>query len=248
MTETASPPLRKAIAIRHVGFETLGTFEHELERAGYALTYADIAAGDLVRIDAAEPDLLIVLGGPVGVYETDAYPFLATELALIEARLRSGLPILGICLGAQLIAAALDARVAPTGTKEIGFAPIALTEAGQQGPLRHLAEIPVLHWHGDAFELPLGAALLATTSIANQAFAIGPNVLGLQFHPEADTAHHLEAWLIGHACELAAAGIDPRGIRADAARHGPALMQAGRAMFSEWLTGLTVAAHPAGTR
>lgn len=234
------PPHRRAVAIRHVPFETLGTFEPELERAGYALAYADVANGDLAKLDALAPDLLVVLGGPIGVYETDTYPFLKTELALIETRLRAGLPTLGICLGAQLIASALGARVAPTGTKEIGFAPLTLTSAGMDGPLKHLAEVPVLHWHGDGFELPIGASLLATTQVSNQAFAIGPNILGLQFHPEADTAHDLEAWLIGHACELASAGIDPRTIRADARRHGAPLTPAGQAMFAEWLAGLNL--------
>ncbi len=233
--------LKTAVAIRHVAFETLGTFEPELERAGYSLDYADAAQGHLTTLDALAPDLLIVLGGPIGVYETDTYPFLTTELALIEQRLHAGLPTLGICLGAQLIAAALDAKVASTGTKEIGFAPLTLTSLGADGPLRHLADVPVLHWHGDGFELPIGAALLATTQVSNQAFAIGPNVLGLQFHPEANTEHDLEAWLIGHACELAGAGIDPRSIRADARRHGAPLARAGRAMFADWLAGL---AHP----
>lgn len=229
---------RTAIAIRHVPFETLGTFEPVLEHAGYTLTYADVANGDLSKLDALAPDLLVVLGGPIGVCETDTYPFLTAELALIETRLRAGLPMLGICLGAQLIAAALDAKVAPTGTKEIGFAPLTLTAAGTNGPLRHLTDVPVLHWHGDGFELPIGAALLATTTVSNQAFAIGSNVLGLQFHPEADTTHRLEAWLIGHACELTGAGIDPRIIRADARRYGEALAHAGRTMFAEWLAGL----------
>lgn len=231
---------QRAVAIRHVAFETLGTFEPVLAQAGYALAYADVAHGDLAGLDATAPDLLVVLGGPIGVYETETYPFLNAEIALIETRLCAGLPTLGICLGAQLIAAALDARVAPTGTKEIGFAPIELTEAGRAGPLRHLADVPVLHWHGDGFDLPIGATLLATTAVSNQAFAIGQHVLGLQFHPEAETAHDLEAWLIGHACELAGAWIDPRTLRADARRHGQALAQAGQAMMAEWLAGLTL--------
>lgn len=234
---------RKAVAIRHVPFETLGTFEAALAHAGYTLTYADVAHGDLATLDGLAPDLLVVLGGPIGVYETEAYPFLTTELALIKTRLHAGLPTLGICLGAQLIATALGARVAPTGTKEIGFAPLTLPPAGTDSPLRHLSDVPVLHWHGDGFDLPIGATLLATTPVSNQAFAIGPNILGLQFHPEADTAHELEAWLIGHACELAGAGIDPRTIRADARLHGEVLARAGRTMFAEWLAGLALPAR-----
>ncbi|MDE8654712.1 glutamine amidotransferase [Novosphingobium album (ex Liu et al. 2023)] len=195
-------------AIRHVDFETLGTFEPAIAEAGYCIEYVDVAAGGLARLDPLESDLLVVLGGPIGVYETDAYPFLNTECNMVKARLDAGLPVLGICLGAQIIAAALGAKVAATGVKEIGFAPVALTDAGTKGPLHHLADMPVLHWHGDAFDLPDGAELLATTPVANQAFAIGPHVLALQFHLEADTTHDLEAWLIGHAAELAGAGIE----------------------------------------
>jgi GMP synthase (glutamine-hydrolysing) len=228
---------RRALALRHVHFETLGTFEQPLADAGFALDYIDVGQCDLATVDPLAADLLVVLGGPIGVYETTAYPFLEQELALIKARLSAGTPLLGICLGSQLIAAALGARVAPSGTKEIGFAPPALTDAGRKSPLRHLAEVPVLHWHGDAFELPHGATLLATTAVANQAFAIGANMLGLQFHPEADATNALEPWLIGHAAELAGAGIDPVTLRTDARRHGPALATAGRALFAEWLAG-----------
>lgn len=226
---------RQALALRHVHFETLGTFEQPLAEAGFALDYLDVGQRDLAAVDPTAPDLLVVLGGPIGVYETKAYPFLEQELALIKARLSAGTPLLGICLGAQMIAAALGARVAPSGTKEIGFAPLALTEAGAKSPLRHLADVPVLHWHGDAFDLPRDSTLLATTAVANQAFAIGADVLGLQFHPEADTTDALEPWLIGHAAELAGAGIDPGALRADARLLGPGLGTAGRAMFAEWL-------------
>jgi len=227
--------MKSAIAIRHVHFETLGTFERELAETGYALSYADATYQDVALIDPLKPDLLVVLGGPIGAYETDAYPFLRKELSLIKARLDAGLPLLGICLGAQLIAASLGVKVAPTGVKEIGFAPLTLTEAGARSPLRHLAGVSVLHWHGDAFEVPERAELLATTTICNQAFSIGANVLAVQFHPEADTSNDLEPWLVGHAAELAGAGIDPRHIRNEARQHGLALRQAGRAMFAEWL-------------
>lgn len=226
---------KTAVAIRHVHFETLGTFEQELARAGYDIAYVDVGESDLAKFDALAPDFLAILGGPIGVYETDAYPFLEDEFSIVRKRLEAGLPLLGICLGAQLIAAALGAKVAPSGGKEIGFAPLTLTEAGRRSPLRHLDGVPVLHWHGDAFGLPDGAELLATTPLANQAFAISRNVLGLQFHAEADTRDNLESWLIGHAAELAAAGINPVQIREACRANGLALRDAGRAMFKEWL-------------
>jgi GMP synthase (glutamine-hydrolysing) len=229
---------KTAVAIRHVHFETLGTFEQELARAGYDIAYADVGESDLAKFDALAPDFLTILGGPIGVYETNAYPFLKHELSIVRTRLEAGLPLLGICLGAQLIAAALGAKVAPSGGKEIGFAPLTLTEAGRHSPLRHLDGVTVLHWHGDAFALPDEAELLATTSLANQAFAIGRNVLGLQFHAEADTRRELEPWLIGHAAELAAASIDPVQVREACRANGPALRDAGRAMFKEWLAAL----------
>jgi GMP synthase (glutamine-hydrolysing) len=228
---------KSAVAIRHVHFEDLGTFGQELEAAGFDIRYVDVGRDDPGGLDATEPDLLVVLGGPIGVYETEAYPFLVGEIDLIRRRLAAGRPTLGICLGAQLIATALGARVAGTGIKEIGFAPLTLTEAGKRSPLRHLAEVSVLHWHGDAFAIPAGAEHLAATPLcAKQAFAIGRNVLGVQFHPEAD-APRIESWLIGHAAELAAAKIDPAVIRRDAEIYGPALRDAGRAMIREWISG-----------
>ncbi|WP_234054174.1 MULTISPECIES: glutamine amidotransferase [unclassified Xanthobacter] len=231
---------RTAIAVRHIHFEDLGVFEAVLSGASYKVHYLDVDAGGFSTLDPVEPDLLVVLGGPVGVYETDTYPFLAEERALIRKRLDAGRPLLGICLGAQQIAAVLGAKVAPTGFKEIGFSELTLTDAGRAGPLRHLEGVPVLHWHGDAFEIPEGAASLATTPMcATQGFALGENVLAVQFHPEVDACAGIEHWLIGHACELAAAGVDPRVIREDAKRRGPALREAGRAMFGAWLEGLT---------
>ena len=176
-----------------------------------------------------------MLGGPVGVYDTGSYPFLIDAIELLKDRLAANRPTLGICLGAQLMAAALGAGVAPGDEKEIGFAPLNLTETGGQSPLAHLANAPVLHWHGDSFAIPNGAEKLAETpACANQAFALGPNILGLQFHPEAD-AKRIERWLIGHACELATAGVEPGVLRTDAARYGAPLRDAGRLMFSQWL-------------
>lgn len=232
--------LRTAVAIRHIHFENLGSFEAVLTAAGYKIHYYDLGVHELWTLDPPLADLLIVLGGPVGVYEADAYPFLAEERRILQARLAANRPTLGICLGAQQIAATLGAQVAPSGKKEIGFSPLSLTEAGRAGPLRHLEGVPVLHWHGDAFAIPEGAANLATTSLcATQGFALGRNVLALQFHAEVNACTDIERWLIGHAAELAGAAIDPRDLREQAAQVGPQLREAARRMLSEWLQGFS---------
>ena len=231
--------MKSAIAIRHVGFEDLGAFAAPLRAAGYTLAYRDVGADELDSPDIAAADLLVVLGGPIGVYEDALYPFLRQEIALLEKRLAANQPTLGICLGAQLIARAAGARVYPSGHKEIGFAPIALTEAGRASCLAPFADEPMtLHWHGDTFDLPQGAQLLASSAVtAHQAFSMGPNVIGFQFHPEAG-AGNFEAWLVGHAAELAAAKIDVAALREEARRHGPALARKAEAVVTRWLAGL----------
>ncbi len=234
----------KAVAIRHVAFEDLGALEPVLAARGYSVTILDAGVDEIARAGAREADLLIVLGGPIGVYDVPTYPFLSGELKVIERRLASGTPLLGICLGAQLIAAATGSRVYPGSAKEIGYAPLTLTEAGQRSCLSHLGpDLHVLHWHGDTFDLPPGADRLASTAITpNQAFAIGSNALGLQFHMEADP-RRIEQWLVGHASELAGAKVDVNKLRAEAARHGAPVAEAGARAFAAWLDGIAVRAE-----
>lgn len=228
---------KKVVVIQHLSFEDLGTFEPVLRDAGMAITYLQ-AGVDELRADIEGADLLVVLGGPIGVYEAEVYPFLTAELDAIRVRVSQRRPTLGICLGAQLMAQALGGSVYPGGRKEIGWSALQLTDGGNASPLKHLSGVPVLHWHGDTFDLPPGAERLASSSVyENQAFAMGPNVLALQFHPEAG-ARTFERWLIGHTAELNAARVDISALRQDAARCAPALAQAGGAMLQEWLEGV----------
>lgn len=214
----------------------VGTLDAVLSNQGYTLHYLDPAIDDIDGVQDA--DLLIVLGGPIGAYDEQIYPFLKDELAVMRQRLDTGKPLLGICLGAQLIARALGAKVYPLGVKEIGFSPVTLTPDGQESVLAALGETPVLHWHGDQFDIPVGGVHLASTPIGtNQAFSLGSNVLGLQFHLEADVSK-LEQWLVGHANELSQAGIDPCMLRADATRLEERLTIAARTVFADWLNGL----------
>lgn len=234
--------MKTALALRHVAFEDAGAFAPALRDRGYALTYWT-AGEDTGPLEQADPDLLLVLGGPVGADRDDLYPFLRPELKLIEARLSAGKPVLGICLGAQLIARAAGARICPAPAREIGFSPIALTEAGATSCLSPFAHDPItLHWHGDTFDLPRGAVRLASTEMCeNQAFSLGRHAVGFQFHPEAG-AGDFEPWLVGHAMELAKAGIDPRDLREEARLYGPRLARKARDVLGAWLANLPVPA------
>ncbi len=229
--------MKTALAIRHLAFEDLGSFAAVLAERGFRLDYLDAGVDDLAGVDVLAPELLVVLGGPIGAYEEAIYPFLHDELRLLQQRLAADRPTLGICLGAQLMARALGARVYPGPAKEIGWKPLTLTEAGRASPVAALAaeHTSMLHWHGDTFDLPEGARLLASTDICQQQiFAWGRNALGFQCHPEA-LGKHLERWLIGHACELGAAGVAVPSLRAANAQHAPALERQGALCLAGWL-------------
>jgi GMP synthase (glutamine-hydrolysing) len=230
---------KTAIAIRHVHFEDLGAFDDLLRRHGYAVRYCEAGVDNIGGVDPLAPDLIVVLGGPIGAYEELAYPFLGQELALLERRLTAARPTLGICLGAQLIARALGAQVYPAPAKEIGWDELQLSEAGRNGPLGHFTGVPVLHWHSDTFDLPPGAELLASTKICpNQAFGLGHQVLACQFHPEI-SGRGFERWLVGHAVEIAGVpGISPAALRRDTERLAPQAARRGEACLSEWLAAL----------
>jgi len=224
------------IAIRHVAFEDLDGFAAPFAARGYSIAYREAPLDDLTAPELLAADLVVVLGGPIGAYEDALYPFLAAELRLIEARLKAGRAVLGICLGAQLMARALGERVYP-GQKELGWAPLDLTKAGSASPLRFIASgMKVLHWHGDTFDMPAGALHLAATPLTpHQAFAYQRHALALQFHIEA-TAAGLERWYVGHAVEIAATpGASVAALREAAAHHTALLAPHGKAVLESWL-------------
>ena len=230
--------MKRALVVRHVPHEGVAGFVRPIEAAGYVIERVGAADAGFGAVDFLAPDLLVLMGGPMAVYERARYPWIDRELVRLAERLAAGLPTLGVCLGAQMIAAALGAQVRPGPTREVGFAPITLTEAGRGLPLSALDGIPVLHWHGDMFDLPNGATLLARTAAAPQAFALG-NILALQCHPEmGDPGDHLDRWCEGADDYAAGAGTTIAAIRADHARLGPAAVAAGRQMLTDWLATL----------
>ncbi len=227
---------RKALLLRHVAFEDAGTLAEALERSGFRLQYVEAGTQSLRGVDA-DADLLVILGGPISVNGVEDFPFLQEALALVKARLAADLPTLGICLGAQLMAVALGARVFRGPRKEIGWSPLALTPEGRDSVLRHLEGVPVLHWHGETFELPGGVrSLAATPGYPNQAFRWGRRGLALQFHPEVMAEEGLERWFIGHIEEISATpGISVQQLRRDTALHAPTLPPRAAALWRSWL-------------
>jgi GMP synthase (glutamine-hydrolysing) len=227
-----------ALVIRHLAFEDLGNLAAVLHQNACEVTYVEAGYDDLARVDPLAPDVLIVLGGPIGAYEEHNYPFLLDELHVLERRLAADLPTLGICLGCQLMARALGTKVYPGPCKEIGWSTLGLSDAARRGPLRHLSDdqTAVLHWHGDTFELPEGATHLASTTLyANQAFSWGKRGLALQYHPEV-TARGLERWFIGHACEIGATpGVSVAQLRRDTQRYAPRLQVQAAKFWQAWL-------------
>jgi len=171
------------LVLRHEVFEHLGLLAQPLIDRGIPFTYLDLDDPEV----PSDYDGMIVLGGPMSA--NDPLPGLARELKLIDQALTSGMPLLGVCLGSQLIAKALGARVYRNAALEIGWEPVHLTENGQRDPLFRGIDSPTtfFHWHGETFDLPKGAEWLACSQkTRHQAYRFGSNVYGLQFHPEVD--------------------------------------------------------------
>ncbi|WNM23998.1 glutamine amidotransferase-related protein [Demequina capsici] len=226
--------LQTCVVIRHVAFEDLGCWEAELPRLGYEVRYLEAGVDDLSPFRTA--DLGIVLGGPIGVEDAADYPTVTKEIALIKDRLDADQPTLGVCLGLQLMAAALGARVGK-GTFELGWKHIRPTSVGLVGPLRRVASAPMFVWHGDEAELPSGAVLLASTDeVPVHAFSYGRS-LAVQFHPEVDPAT-FERWVIGNMVELREIGVSVPEFRAEMQERGPAAVYASLRLLRDFIAGL----------
>jgi GMP synthase (glutamine-hydrolysing) len=226
---------RSALILRHDSAIGLGNLGPTLEEHGYDLVAVDAPHADVAALDALAPDVVVVLGGDEGAYKTDRYPYLADEIALLRERIAAQAPVFGVCLGAQLLAAALGARVHAGERKEVGWLGVDVSERGGSSPVRHARGIRFVQWHGDTFDLPEGVELLASSpQYQNQAFARGDWLLAVQFHPEVTDGIH-EDWLREWGDELPEYGLSREVLREQRAECGAPAEAASRAILGEYL-------------
>ena len=222
------------LVIQHVPHERLGTFEPAFREAGCALRMLNTYDAKAVWPRATDVDGIVSMGGPQSAYEQTKHPYLSREITLLRAALKAGKPILGVCLGAQLLAAALGAAVTKNSQREIGWYPL-MREQGADGDALFApfeSTETVFQWHGDTFALPKGAVRLASSPLCQeQAFRHGESAYGLQFHVEV-TEPIVRAWIQTPAnrAELAALQgiIDPMTIRRHASQHAARLAELSR--------------------
>jgi GMP synthase (glutamine-hydrolysing) len=232
---------KKLLVFQHVRHEGLGTLEPLLRTAGFQIDSVNFSRAPEARPSLNGYQALVVLGGPMGVHDTERYPHLSLETKLIESAAGDEMPVLGICLGAQLIASALGARVYPNGVKEIGWYDLTPTVAAKNDPLfRHIERTQkVFQWHGDTFDLPRGSVHLASSPLcANQAFRYRRNIYALQFHLEIDVPT-IDVWLnvLENRREIASlkGAIDPKIIRDETPRRIERLTQLSNQVFGEFV-------------
>jgi len=235
--------LPTCVALFHEGFEDLGSFASVLKERGWEVRLLDARRTEPLIGAVGDPELLVILGGPMGIYEADHYPFLREEIAVASRRLERDRPTLGICLGAQIMAVALGARVTKGFVQEIGWYPIELEGAAENDPIasRLTAESSmVLHWHGDTFDLPAGTVGLARSHrYERQGFRRGRFGYALQFHIEV-LPERIEEWTGAHAAQLAKTpeAQSAAQIAAGARRYGPAMARQARAFLGAYLDSL----------
>ena len=184
-----APQEKTALVVQNYEFDSLGNLEPVLQTYGFAITTLHLPQDQdkLAKQDPLAPDLVVILGGPMGAYETEKHPFLEDEIRILQVRLQQKRPSFGICLGAQLMARALGARVYQGSIKELGWYPLVATPEGLRSPLAPLlqADSQIYQSHSDHYDAPPGATILGKTSAyAYQAFSVGTHAMATQFHPE----------------------------------------------------------------
>ncbi|PSQ95292.1 MAG: amidotransferase [Bacteroidetes bacterium SW_9_63_38] len=223
------------LILQHVRPEPPGTIADALEDRGLSYDTVQVYRDDPVP-DTLEADGLVVMGGPMGVGDIADRPHLQTELGLVEQALDTDRPVLGTCLGSQLLAHVLGADVHPGDGKELGWGEVTLTEAAAGDPLWTGVEDPftAFHWHGDVFELPDGAVrLAASTQTEQQAFRYGDHAYGILFHLEV-TPKTVAGMTTAFQDELAEEGLDGAAIRRAAMTHEDAVRDTAATVFGRW--------------
>lgn len=227
----------EVLILQHVAPEPPGTIGAACRELGHTLRTVRVHEGDPVPSELGEAAALVVMGGPMGVYDTDAYPHLNDEIRLIEEALRRERPVLGVCLGSQLLAATLGAEVRSGGTKEIGWHEVTLTEAAGEDTLWSNVDDQFMayHWHGDVFDLPEGGVCLARSEQTEcQAFRYGECAYGILFHMEV-TPHIVDGMTEAFADELQAEGLSGEIIQKGAEAHLSDLQTVGHQVFRQWV-------------
>jgi GMP synthase-like glutamine amidotransferase len=230
--------VEEVLVFQHDPYQDLGHFAEVLERNRADYRLVRLFHGENPGEQWRRVRALIVLGGPMSADDEEAYPFLRWEKRIIRAAIEDSVPVLGLSLGAQLIATAMGAPVFQGRVKEIGWSPISITMHGQVDSL--LGYLPeratVFQWHRDGFELPDGAIRLASSvHYENQAFRLGKNIYGLQFHLEV-TPRMIERWMDERSKDLAQVPyVLPEKIRADTQSYAPTLKYYGERFFSEFV-------------
>jgi len=225
-------------AIQHIGYEDLGSFEPVLKSRGFEVQYFCSRNIDYKQLFASDPDLVVVLGGPMSVYDDEKHPWVHQEEQFVRERIETEKPLMGICFGAQMIARALGAKVYKgTQGKEIGWSKITVNDEGMKTPFRHLNgdQTMMMHWHGDTFDLPDGAVLLASSDkYKKQAYSYGDRIFCMQCHPEV-TESKLRLWYSGGLDQIHEVGQTVEGMQVDAEAYNNILsIQAGK-FLNEWL-------------
>ena len=228
----------RALVVYHHNEKDIGSFKPILERRGFEVDYIYGADDKTLDHDPLTHDLAIVMGGSMGVYESDQYPYLLNEISYLKKRLDNDLPTLGICLGGQLMAKSLGGDVYKgTNDKETGWREIEVTPAGEQSPVRHLDALytKMTQGHQDTFDLPTNCTLLASSDqYKNQVFSHGKKALGFQCHPEM-TVDLIDAWLNKKDDFLTTQTMSKERIVEDTKIYIETLTQQTEKFLNEWL-------------